>query len=103
MAVFSSGGQLEWREVEGGQLPSATVWSFGLEATLLDQTLYVSGGSITTSDSGDTITTYYTSVLSWDPIAESWQPAGNLAVGRHHHATVAIPSSTIAMYCQQKN
>ena len=103
MAIYSSGSQLEWREVEGGQLPSATVWSFGLEATLVDQTLYVSGGS-TTSESGDTReVTYYTSILSWDPIAESWQPAGNLAVGRHHHATVAIPSSTIAMYCQQKN
>ena len=97
MAVYSSGSQsqLEWREVESGQLPSARDM---LQATLVDQTLYVSGGSITTGS-----TTYYTSVLSWDPIAESWQPAGNLAVGRHHHATVAIPSSTIAMYCQQKN
>lgn len=102
VAVYSPGSKLEWREVESGQLPS-TVGLFGLEATLVDQTLYVSGGSITTSDSGDTTTTYYTSILSWDPIAESWQPAGNLAVGRHHHATVAIPSSTIAMYCQQKN
>ena len=71
---------------------------FGLEATLVDQTLYVSGGSTGSPDF-----VYSTSILSWDPIAESWQPAGNLAVGRHHHATVAIPSSTIAMYCQQKN
>ena len=91
--------------MESGQLPSATVGLFGLQATLVDQTLYVSGGSITTSDSGDTITTYYTSVLSWDPIAESWQPAGDLVVGRHHHATVAVRSSAIAMWdgCQQKN
>ena len=92
MAVYSSGSELEWRVVEGGQLPSALFW---LRMTLVDQTLYVSGGSITTGS-----TTYYTSVLSWDPIAESWQQAGNLVVGRHHHATVAVPRSTIAMYCK---
>ena len=64
MAIYSSSSQLEWREVEGGQLPSATVWSFGLEATLLDQTLYVSGGSTGSPDFD-----YSTSILSWDPIA----------------------------------
>ena len=78
--------------MEGGQLPSARD---GLQATLVDQTLYVSGGY----SSGD----YQTSILSWDPVTESWQPAGDLVVGRHHHATVAVPRSTIAMYCKQKN
>ena len=82
--------------MEGGQLPSATVGLFGLRATLVDQTLYVSGGSTASPDFD-----YRTSILSWDPIAESWQPAGDLVVGRHHFATVAISSSTIAMYCKQ--
>ena len=92
VAVYSSGSQLEWREVEGGQLPLVL---FGLHATVVDQTLYVSGGY----SSGD----YQTSILSWDPVTESWQPAGGLVVGRGLHAAVAIPRSTIAMYCKQKN
>ena len=96
VAVYSSGSQLEWREVEGGELPSATVGLYGLRATLVHQTLYVSGGKLPDFD-------YRTSILSWDPVAESWQEAGNLVVGRHHHATVAVPRSTIAMYCKQKN
>ena len=56
--------------MEDGQLPSARD---GLQATLVDQTLYVSGGYKTPA-TGD----YHTSILSWDPVAESWQPAGNL-------------------------
>ena len=84
---------LEWREVEGGQLPSARD---GLRATLVDQTIYISGG-YKTPPNGD----YHTSIMSWDPVAESWQPAGNLFVGRGEHAAVAVPSSTIAMYCKQ--
>ena len=95
VAVYSSGSQLEWREVEGGQLPLVLFGLFGLHATVVDQTLYVSGGY----SSGD----YQTSILSWDPVAESWQPAGDLVVGRGLHAAVAIPRSTIAMYCKQKN
>ena len=81
--------------MESGQLPSATVGLFGLQATLVDQTLYVSGGTVHTD--------YRTSILSWDPVAESWQPAGHLVVERGWHATVAVPSSFIAMYCKQKN
>ena len=37
MAVYSSGSQLEWREVEGGQLPEPRE---GLRTTLV----FVSGG-----------------------------------------------------------
>ena len=81
--------------MEDGQLPSARD---GLQATLVDQTLYVSGGYKTPA-TGD----YHTSILSRDPVAESWQPAGNLVVGRGQHAAVAIARSTIAMYCKQKN
>ena len=92
-----SAPQLVGREVVGGELPPATVGSFGLQATLVDQTLYVSGG-YTTPDFD-----YRTSILSWDPVAESWQSAGSLLFGRGLHATVAIPRSTIAMYCKQKD
>ena len=85
MAVYSSGGQLEWREVDGGHLPSPRA---GLRATLIDDILFVSGGT-------DDDYNYLTSILSWDPVAESWQQAGELAVGRYDHAAVAVPTSLV--------
>ena len=84
MAVFSIGGQMEWREVEGGQLPSPR---HGLWASVVGDLLFVTGGY-----DGDNA---LTSILSWNPVAESWQPAGELAVARNHHATVAVPKSVI--------
>ena len=75
MAVYSSGSQLEWREAE--QLPSPRS---GLQATSVDGVLYVTGGYADNSS---------TSILSWDPVAESWQAAGHLAVAREWHAAVA--------------
>ena len=84
MAVYSSGSQLEWREVEGGQLPSPRD---ELRATLVGDVLFVSGGFY-----GH----YLTSILSWDPVAESWQPSGDLAVARKSHAAVAVPASLVA-------
>ena len=83
MAVYSGGSQLEWREVEGGQLPSPRS---GLRATLVGDVLFLTGGY-----DGH----YLTSILSWDPVDESWQQAGDLAVGRHYHAAVAIPTSLV--------
>ena len=83
MAVYSSGSQLEWREVEGGQLPSPR---WGLRATLVSHVLFVTGGK-----DGE----YLTSILSWDPVAESWQQAGDLSVARYLHAVVAVPKSVI--------
>merc|ERR1712130_398489 len=88
VAVYSSGSQLKWREVEGGQLPEPR---FGLRATSIGAVLYVSGGKDYNS---------LTSILSWDPATESWQPAGDLAAGRYYHAAVAVPASTIALYCK---
>ena len=85
MAVFSSGSQLEWREVEGGQLPAPRS---GLRATLVGETLFLTGGL---DDNGASLT----SILSWDPVAESWQQAGELAVARRAHAAVAIPKSVM--------
>ena len=86
MATYSSGGQLEeWREVEGGELPQPR---YGLRATLVGDILFVTGGQ----DDGYN---YLTSILSWDPVAESWQAAGDLAVARNLHAAVAVPESLI--------
>ena len=89
MAVYSSGSQLEWREVAGGQLPSPRS---GLRASFVGDVLHVTGGNDALS--------YLTSVLSWDPVAESWQQAGDLAVGRYIHAAVVVPDSTVAMFCE---
>ena len=85
MADYSSGSQLEWREVEGGQLPSPRD---GLRATSVGDVLFVTGGL-------DDDFNFPTSILSWDPVAESWQPAGDLAVARSNHAAVAVSKSVI--------
>ena len=83
--VHPGGNELEWREVEGGRLPSLRTQ---LRATTVINTLFITGG-------WDDALTSLTSVLSWDPVAESWQSAGNLAVARVQHAAVAISTSTI--------
>ena len=84
MATYSSGGQLEeWREVEGGELPQPRR---GLRATSVGDILFVTGGY----GNG-----YLTSILSWDPVTESWQSAGDLAVATYEHAVVAVPDSLI--------
>ena len=85
MAVYSSGSQLEWREVEGGQLPQPR---WGQAATMVGDIIFVTGGT-------DESSNYFTSILAWDPVAESWQRAGDLAVGRGRHAAVAVPTSVI--------
>ena len=84
MAAYSSGSQLEWREVEGGELPSPRSY---LRATLVGDLLFVTGGL----DGYN----YLTSILSWDPVGKTWQAAGDLAVARYFHAAVALPSSLI--------
>ena len=84
VAVYSSGG-LHWREVEGGELPSARS---RLRAAMVGDVLYVTGGF----DAGFN---YFTSILAWDPDTESWQDAGRLNVARGYHAAVAVPFSII--------
>ena len=84
MAFYSSSGQLEeWREVEGGELPLR----YFPRATSVGDILFVTGGTDFAND--------LTSILSWDPVAESWQSAGELAVGRYEHAAVAVPDMLI--------
>ena len=82
VAVYSSGG-LQWREVEGGDLPSARSY---LRAAMVGDVLHVTGGY-----DGSRLT----SILAWDPVAESWQDAGELHVARNYHAVVEIPDTLI--------
>ena len=72
--------------MEGGELPQPR---YGLRATLVGDILFVTGGR-------DDSYNYFTSILAWDPVTESWQAAGDLAVARNFHAVVAIPTSTVA-------
>ena len=83
VAVYSSGG-LQWREVEGGELPSPR-WA--LRAAMVGDVLHVTGGYDSDND--------LTSILAWDPDTESWQDVGELNVGRYFHAAVAVPDSII--------
>ena len=80
MAVYSSGG-LDWREVEGGELPSARD---GLRAAMVGDILHVTGGVYG-----------LTTISAWDPVTESWQDVGDLNEGRQYHAIVAINDSVI--------
>ena len=91
VAIYTGGSQLEWRDVEGGQLPNLP--SLGLRATLVDGVIFVTGGY------HDNTGSELTEVLSWDPLTESWKPAGDLKKWRHHHAAVAITSSILESEC----
>ena len=71
--------------MEGGQLPSPRE---GLRAALVGDILFVTGGE-------DEDYNELTSILSWDPVAESWQTAGDLDVGRYSHAAVVVPTSLV--------
>ena len=85
MAVYSSGSSLEWREVEGGELPSPRR---ELRAAMIGDIIYVTGGS--DADYND-----FTSILAWDPVAETWNAVGDMHVARSYHAAVAVPHSII--------
>ena len=91
VAKYSSDNQLEWREVESGQLPSPRVW---LQAAMDDNIIYVTGGLEPDNDYNR-----LTSILSWDPSTESWQLVGDLVNGRADHAAVVVPSSIIESGC----
>ena len=82
VAVYSSGG-LHWKEV--GDLPSA---GFSLQAAMVGDVLHVTGGF-------DAYGNDLTSILAWDPVAESWQDVGNLAEARYEPASVSIPLAMI--------
>ena len=73
--------------MEGGQLPETR---YGPRAAVVDNIVYVTGGGLTSSS-------YFTSILSWDPSSESWQAAVDL--GRNDHGAVTIPSYIIESEC----
>ena len=85
VAVYSSGG-LDWREVEGGDLPSAR---WGLRAAMVGDILHVNGGEV---DGFHAIT----AVHAWDPDTESWQDVERgLSAARYNHAAVAIRDDSV--------
>ena len=89
MAIYTGGDRhLEWREVGTGHLPTPRN---GLKSAGIGNHIYVTGGY----DGDD----YFTEILRWDPLTESWEQAGNLAVERSWHAAVAVPSSIIESEC----
>ena len=71
--------------MESGDLPSARDY---LRAALVDNVIYVTGG---TNDDYNP----FTSILAWDSSTESWQDVGDLDVGRYEHTAVAVPHSMI--------
>ena len=71
--------------MEGGELPRPRI---SPQATLVGDILFVTGGQ----DDGYTV---LTSILSWDPVTESWESVGDLAVARCFHAAVALPDLLI--------
>ena len=83
VAVYSSGSQLQWREIETGQLPEP---NDSMQATLLNDIIYISGGCCFP---------FKSYILSWDPSTETWKDEGDLTVPRAAHAAVAVPSSII--------
>ena len=85
VAIYTTDIQLEWREVNGGQLPSPRTY---LRAAVVGNTIYLTGGGQNLNE-----------ILSWDPITESWNLVGNLAVGRSNHAAVAVSRSIISLSC----
>ena len=71
--------------METGQLPSKRG---GLRATVVGNIIFVTGGKTGYSEC-------YDDVLSWDPVAETWQEVGELAVQRYNHAAIAVPKSVV--------
>ena len=64
---------------------------------MVDNVLYVTGGL-----EGDDDGIVLTSILAWDPVSETWQQAGELAVKRAYHAAIAVPSSILSTECSER-
>ena len=76
--------------MEAGNLPTPRYY---LQAATVDNLIFVTGG-------GD-YSYVHSAILSWDPATESWQETSNFAVGRVHHAAVAVPSSIFESECSE--
>ena len=118
MAVYSHGGELDWRTVEDGNLPLARFEILlqkyfstsgnlplprsGLRATLVDDTLYVTGGYYAhrfgeAEEENDF--EMVRAVHAWDPVGETWRRVGMTKVERDGHAAVAVPRYLFASEC----
>ena len=87
---------MQWRELEGGQLPSAR---FGLRAALVGDLLYAFGGY---GDEEDNPERLLSSILYWNQMALTWQEACHLSKPRAYSAVVAIQSSVNLDFCKTK-
>ena len=74
-----------WREVD--PLPSPRCC---LAGATLGSVFHVSGGYGLE---------YYASVLSWDPISETWSESGQLPAVRSYHAAIEAPSQIVTQFC----
>ena len=89
MAVYSEGNQLDWRKVEGGELPTPTC---NLRATVVGNILYVTGGA---GDGNSDSNNAFDDVLSWDPVEEKWTHVGKLTHKRNFHGGVAVAAAFV--------
>ena len=88
VAIYSRGSSvLDWRIVAGGNLPTGRT---GLRVVKVSDVLYALGGRERANNNRD-----LTTILSWDPVGERWNPAGYLSIGRSAFAAVALPSGLI--------
>ena len=88
VAIYSRGSSvLDWRIVAGGNLPTGRT---GLRVVKVGDLLYALGGRERANNNRD-----LTTILSWDPVGERWNPAGYLSIGRSAFAAVALPSGLI--------
>jgi len=80
----------EWKETS--PLPSGR---YGLRGITFDSLFHVTGGY----SPGVWQNPEMFEVLNWDPVAELWQPAGNLTVPRMDHAVTVSPMHMLRQYC----
>jgi hypothetical protein len=74
-----------WREAAA--LPSAR---WGIRGATIGAGLHVTGGNLGPEEAA---------VLVWDPVAEGWAAAGELAAVRWYHAVTGIPRAAVADFC----
>ena len=84
VVVYSSDNQLEWREMEGRQLPALQLFATGIYQPPFRAVDAIAGRGRTASfrkrrRGGHTT---ITEILSWGLVSQSWQPVGDVALAR---------------------
>ena len=80
---FTNGGQ--WRQTS--PLPESR---WGVRGASLGEVFHILGGQRGT---------LLTSVLAWDPVEETWQEVGELAVPASYRAVAEVPMSLGGPFC----